>query len=230
MSDPVTDPRRLHPRRDGDPASASATTRPRAAFREMVDVRNEIEADGTARTTSRYGPRSCSRTGSDPHQPKRLLLRASRRAHRRARASLEVQLDASTDVGWLLDRDAARRSAGAASAPPRSSVSSQLAAEGGQIVLQGWSLGEGDRRRADHVADRLRIDPVADRLGAIRARARLRARAGRAQQQGAAARGCRAPPRPPPRPPRDPTTGCTPRAGDVPDAVARGHRAACSPG
>lgn len=111
-----------------------------ATFREMVDVRNEIEADAYGSRDLAYEAEELHPNWLDEHQPKRLLLaRVGDRIV--GRASLEVQIDASKDVGWLLIEILPEfRGRGIGTAALERLV--EFAREGGQTVLQGWGLAK----------------------------------------------------------------------------------------
>jgi GNAT superfamily N-acetyltransferase len=115
-------------------------------FREMVAVRNEVEADAFGSSDLAYSPEELLPNWLDEHQPKRLLLaRVDGRVV--GRASIEVQVDASMEVGWLLIEILPEfRGRGIGTAALERLV--EFAKEGGQTVLQGWGLAkeiEGQR-------------------------------------------------------------------------------------
>jgi GNAT superfamily N-acetyltransferase len=109
-------------------------------FREMVDVRNEIEADSYGSRDLAYEADELHPNWLDPHQPKRLLLaRVDGRIV--GRASIEVQINASKDVGWLLIEILPEfRGRGIGTAALERLVG--MAMEGGQTVLQGWGAAK----------------------------------------------------------------------------------------
>ena len=109
-------------------------------FREMVDVRNEIEADAYGSRDLAYEAAELHPNWLDPHQPKRLLLpRVDGRIV--GRASLEVQINASTDVGWLLIEILPEfRGRGIGTAALERLVG--MAIDGGQNVLQGLGIAK----------------------------------------------------------------------------------------
>ncbi len=117
-----------------------------AAFREMVDVRNEIEADAYGSHDLSYSAEELLPNWLDPHQPKRLLLaRVDGRIV--ARAMLEAQIEASEEVGWLsIEVLPEFRHRGIGSAALERLVA--MATEDGRSVLQGWNSAKeigGDR-------------------------------------------------------------------------------------
>ena len=109
-------------------------------FREMVDVRNEIEADAYGSRDLAYEAEELHPNWRDAHQPKRLLLaRVEDRIV--GRASLEVQINASMDVAWLLIEILPEfRGRGIGTAALERLV--DMAIEGGQSVLQGWGVAK----------------------------------------------------------------------------------------
>jgi GNAT superfamily N-acetyltransferase len=109
-------------------------------FREMVDVRNEIEADAFGSRDLAFEADELFPNWRDPHQPKRLLLaRVDGRVV--GRASLEVQIKASMDVGWVLIEILPEfRGRGIGTVALERLV--EFAIEGGQSVLQGWGLAK----------------------------------------------------------------------------------------
>ena len=147
--------------------SGSATTSCRARSARWSTCATRSRPTPTARATSRTRPKSCTRTGATPHQPKRLLLRAGRRARRRSGVARGP--DRCIDgCRVAADRDPARVPRARHRHARRSSGSSAFADRGWPERAAGLGPREGAARRAADVADRLRLDPAGRRLRALR--------------------------------------------------------------